>query len=43
MMLNMVWISIKMQKMQTSAKTHVTNHNIFGMLLSKVTDGGNLR
>ena len=26
----------KMQKMKMSAKRHATNHNIFGMLLSKL-------
>ena len=32
-----------MQKMQTLAKSHVTNHNNFEMLLSKLTHGENLR
>ena len=32
-----------MRQMQASAKSHVTNHNIFGMLLLKLTHAENLR
>ena len=31
-----------MQKMKTSAKSHVTKHKAFGMLLSKLIHGENL-